>query len=100
MDPTSLSRLWAEMLDHAVAQAALPPGLFTLTILMGDGKTLTSFRFAVEHAMRHGLRQAIYVTPMPPASSKRPRCSARRWGRQETFWSTVPASIEKLRAAG
>lgn len=60
---TSLNRLRSDILDHATAKAALEPGLFTLTVPTGGGKTLTSLSFAAEQAVRHGLRRIIYVIP-------------------------------------
>lgn len=62
-DPTPLNLLRAEVLGHAVSKAALSPGLFTLTVPTGGGKTLTSLRFALEHAVRHGMRRVVYVIP-------------------------------------
>jgi len=62
-DPTPLNLLRAEVLDHAIGKAELLPGLFTLTVPTGGGKTLTSLRFALEHAVRHGLRRVVYVIP-------------------------------------
>ena len=44
----ALNRLRSEILDHAVAQAAQPQGLFTLTVPTGGGKTFTSMAFALE----------------------------------------------------
>ncbi len=60
---TPVNRLRSEILDHANGKAALPPGLFTLTVPTGGGKTLTSLSFATEHALTHGLARIIYVIP-------------------------------------
>ena len=60
---TPLNALRSAIRDHAVARATLPPGLFTLTVPTGGGKTLTSLAFALEHAVRHGLRRLVYVVP-------------------------------------
>ena len=58
-----LNRLRNDILDHAQRQAALPPGLFTLTVPTGGGKTYTSMAFALEHARQHGQRRIIYIIP-------------------------------------
>ncbi len=60
---TPLNALRSAIRDHAVARAALAPGLFTLTVPTGGGKTLTSLAFALGHAVRHGLRRLVYVVP-------------------------------------
>lgn len=59
----ALNRLRSNILDHAVAQAGEAPGLFTLTVPTGGGKTFTSMAFALEHAKCHGMRRVIYVIP-------------------------------------
>jgi len=60
---TSVNALRARVLDHAVRKAALAPGLFTLTVPTGGGKTLASLSFALEHAISHGMERVIYVIP-------------------------------------
>lgn len=59
----AVSRLRSRVLRSAVEKSALPPGLFTLTVPTGGGKTLASLSFALEHAARHGLRRVIHVAP-------------------------------------
>lgn len=59
----AIQTLRQAVLAHAVGKACLQTGLFTLTVPTGGGKTLASLSFALEHAVRHGLRRIIYVIP-------------------------------------
>ena len=59
----TVNRLRHEVLNHVRKQAAKRPGLFTLTMPTGGGKTLTSLAFALDHAIRHGKARVIYVIP-------------------------------------
>lgn len=58
-----LNRLRADVLRHVRERAVLAPGLFTLSVPTGGGKTLASLGFALDHAARHGLRRIIYAIP-------------------------------------
>ncbi|TNC49641.1 CRISPR-associated helicase Cas3' [Rubellimicrobium rubrum] len=59
----TLNGLRGDILAHARAKAALPPGLFTLTVPTGGGKTLASLGFALDHARAQDLRRIVYAIP-------------------------------------
>lgn len=56
---TARSRIY----DSVLSSAAEHPGLFSMNIPTGGGKTRTGMGFALEHALHHEMRRIIVVVP-------------------------------------
>lgn len=58
-----LNQLRRKILTYVREQAEKKPGLFTLTVPTGGGKTLASLGFSLDHARKHGHQRIIYAIP-------------------------------------
>jgi CRISPR-associated endonuclease/helicase Cas3 len=62
-EPTPVNVIRADILRQCREKAQRAPGVFSLTVPTGGGKTLSGTAFALEHAVRHQKQRIIYVIP-------------------------------------
>ena len=62
-ESTKVNRLRSRILSECRQAGLQQPGLFSLTVPTGGGKTLSSMAFAMTHGLRYGHKRIIYVIP-------------------------------------
>lgn len=59
----SINKIREKVLEQCVKKGRGSKGTYTLSVPTGGGKTLSSFRFALEHAHFNSMDRIIYVAP-------------------------------------
>ena len=62
-EDTFVNRQRDKIRKDCLVKANSSPGLFSLTVPTGGGKTFSSLAFALRHAIKHGLQRIVYVVP-------------------------------------
>lgn len=73
---TKVNQQREHVLEDCLQAAELDPGLFSLTVPTGGGKTLASLAFALNHAKNRESGESFLSFPLPVLSNKMPKCFA------------------------
>ncbi len=60
---TPISIIRRNISDECYQASSRKPGIFTLSVPTGGGKTLSSFRFALNHLIKNKMSRIVYVVP-------------------------------------
>lgn len=58
-----INQIRAEISDACFSRATSAPGIYALCVPTGGGKTYSSLRFALRHAMEYGKKRIFYIIP-------------------------------------
>lgn len=62
-DESTIDKVRKKVSEQCQQAGSRCRGIYTLSVPTGGGKTLSSLRFALEHAKKHNLKRIIYVIP-------------------------------------
>lgn len=84
-EPTPLNLIRQDILAQCRTKAELPPQIFSLTVPTGGGKTLSSLAFALNHAVKNGLRRIIYAIPFTSIIEQNAKVFQDIFGREQVL---------------
>lgn len=58
-----IDKLRSEISNICLEKSSLQKGIYDLTVPVGGGKTISSMRFALNHAIKHKKERIIYIMP-------------------------------------
>jgi CRISPR-associated endonuclease/helicase Cas3 len=82
---TKVNVIRAGILQNCLNAAEMNPGLFSLTVPTGGGKTLSSMAFGLKHAVQHGEKRIIYVIPFTSIIEQNAKVFRDIFGEQEVL---------------
>ena len=84
--PSTLDQLRTQIASRCTEVGRdAPPGVFSLTVPTGGGKTLASAAFALNHAVAHGFSRVIYVIPYTSIIEQNARVFAQIFGAENVL---------------
>ncbi|MCF6179678.1 MAG: CRISPR-associated helicase Cas3', partial [Geopsychrobacter sp.] len=84
-EPTPLNLIRQDILAQCRRKAELLPQIFSLTVPTGGGKTLSSLSFALNHAVKNGLRRIIYAIPFTSIIEQNAKVFQDIFGREQVL---------------